>query len=199
MANRLILATSSQIRIRLFQNAGIPVVALPARIDEGAIKSALVNDGARPRDIADALAQQKAQKIGLKHPEDTTIGCDQILELDGTLMGKPGSPDDAAEQLSELSGTTHSLFSSAVIFSGGAPIWRHVGSVKLQMRPLSNSYISDYVERNWESIRHSVGGYKLEEEGIRLFHRVDGDYFHVLGLPFLEIVNYLIERGQIPG
>ena len=82
---------------------------------------------------------------------------------------------------------------------GAEPIWRHVGVVKLRMRQASASYLDGYVERNWESIQHSVGGYKLEEEGVRLFHRIDGDYFNVLGLPLLELLAYLTLRGAIEG
>lgn len=199
MANPIILASASEIRLQVFQNAGINVTAIPGKIDEDAIKTALVSEGAKPRDIADALAEGKARKTGLKHPGAFTIGCDQVLELSGAMLSKPQSLDNAREQLSQMSGQKHHLHSAAVIYNDGKPIWRHIGRATMHMRDLQAEYIDSYVQRNWDSVRYSVGSYKLEEEGIRLFHRVEGDYFHVLGLPFLEIVNYLIERGCIEG
>ncbi|MEJ2022899.1 MAG: Maf family protein, partial [Maritimibacter sp.] len=96
-----------------------------------------------------------------------------------------------------LSGQTHKLLSAAVLYEAGEPIWRHVGVVRLTMHQLSESYVEDYVSRNWDSIRHAVGAYKLEEEGVRLFSRIEGDYFNVLGLPLTELLSYLITRGEV--
>jgi len=96
-----------------------------------------------------------------------------------------------------MRGKVHRLLTAAVIYEGGAPVWRHVGVVQLQMRDVSDSYLDDYVARNWDSIRHSVGAYKLEEEGVRLFGRITGDYFHVLGLPLLELLGFLMTRGVL--
>jgi len=98
-----------------------------------------------------------------------------------------------------MRGKVHQLLSAAVIYGEGKPQWRHVGTVRLHMRDASDTYLEDYVSRNWDSIRWSVGGYKLEEEGVRLFHRVEGDTFNVLGLPLLEMLSYLTLRGVLPG
>ena len=113
------------------------------------------------------------------------------------MLSKPTSAEDAAEQLRNLSNDRHSLLSAAVICEDGKPIWRQVGQVRLRMRNLSEDFIQDYVARNWESIHHAVGCYKLEEEGVRLFTGIEGDYFHVLGMPLLELLNYLTLRGDL--
>ena len=97
-----------------------------------------------------------------------------------------------------MRGQRHSLLSAAVVYEDMKPVWRHIGQVRLVMRDASDDYIEDYVARNWDSIRHSVGGYKLEEEGVRLMSRIDGDYFTVLGLPLVELLSYLTLRGTLP-
>ena len=104
-----------------------------------------------------------------------------------------------AQDLRKMAGKTHTLCSAAVIYEGSKPVWRHVGIVRMHMRQLSDAYIQDYVARNWDGICHCVGGYMLEAEGARLFRRIEGDYFHVLGLPLLEILDYLTVRGVIDG
>jgi septum formation protein len=154
-------------------------------------------EGATPRDMADSLAEFKARKISEKNPGQLVLGCDQIAELGGEILSKPKSEVEAARQLGEMSGKTHRLLSAAVLYQDRKPCCRHVGLVRLKTRYLSKSYIDKYVSRNWESIRHSVGGYKLEEEGVRLFSKIDGDYFNVLGLPLSELLSYLITRGEL--
>lgn len=194
----LILASTSPIRLQLLRAAAVPVTAQPARVDEDAIKAALLAEGAKPRDIADTLAEMKARKVSEKFPGDVVLGCDQVLEFQGELFSKPETPEDARGQLAHLRGHTHRLLSAAVIYDQGRPVWRHVATARLTMRMLSDSYLEDYVARNWDSIRHSVGAYKLEEEGARLFSAIEGDSFTVLGLPLLPVLGYLGDRGIIP-
>lgn len=197
MSHLLVLASGSEIRATLLRNASLNMKAVPARVDEEAIKAGMLAEGAKPRDVADALAEHKARRVSAKHREAFVLGCDQVADLMGKLLSKPETPHDARAQLRELSNHTHKLLSAAVLYHDGRPIWRHVGVVRLTMRELSDAYIEDYVARNWESIRHSVGGYKLEEEGVRLFSQIDGDYFTVLGLPLTELLSYLIDRGEL--
>ncbi|MDF0601283.1 Maf family protein [Psychromarinibacter sp. C21-152] len=199
MPQPIILASGSAIRRQLLENAGVPFDADPVRVDEDTIRDTMQADGAAPRDIADALAEAKARRGSARHPDALVIGCDQVLNFDGRLLTKPDSPAEARAQLDALAGKRHQLLSAAVIYENGEPQWRHIGVVRMQMRQPSETYLDDYVARNWESIRSSVGGYKLEEEGIRLFTRVDGDYFTVLGLPLIEILGYLTTRGILPG
>ena len=195
---RLILASGSAIRADLLRRASLAVEVIPARVDEDAIKSAFLAEQAKPRDIADALAEAKARKVAARHPDRMVLGCDQVLDFQGTLFSKPETPEDARDQLRRMRGKRHMLLSAAVIYDNAKPVWRHVGTVRLHMRDLSDAYIDDYISRNWESIRHAVGAYKLEEEGPRLFTRIDGDHFNVLGLPLLEILSYLTLRGTLP-
>ena len=198
MAPPLILASGSEIRQQLLRNAGVEFAVQPARVDEETIKQSLLAEEATPHDISDALAEFKARRISEKNPNALVLGCDQVLELKGEMLSKPKSPEDARDQLKRLRGARHKLLSAAVLYEEGKPIWRHVGQVRLTMRPFSDSYLDSYVERNWNSIQHSVGCYKLEEEGVRLFSQIEGDYFTVLGLPLLPFLNYLTLRGDLP-
>jgi len=199
MTDHIILASGSDIRATLLRNAGVTFDVVVPRVDEETIKLSLIAEQASPRDIADALAETKALRVATKKPDALVIGCDQVLALDRQLLSKPESPEHAIAQLTSLRGKTHQLLSAAVIYADGKPQWRHVGQTRLFMRDVSDAYLTDYVHRNWDSIRHSVGAYKLEEEGARLFSRIEGDYFNVLGLPLLELLSYLTLRGTIDG
>ena len=193
----ILLASGSDIRAKLLTQAGLDFEVEVARVDEDSIKAAMLAAQARPREIADCLAEAKARRVSQKFPDPLVIGCDQVLDFEGTLLSKPVSEQDAKDQLASLSGKRHELLSAAVVYQAGEPVWRFIGTVKLTMRPLSEAFIQSYVARNWQSIRHSVGGYKLEEEGVRLFQRVEGDFFHVLGMPLLELLSFLSIRGVI--
>ncbi len=197
MPKPIILASGSEIRANLLKNAGVSFEVQKARVDEDSIRVSLEAEQASPRDIADTLAEMKARKISEKRPKALVIGCDQVLDHRGQVFTKPITPEDARGQLQRLRNDRHALLSAAVIYEAGQPVWRHVGQVRLEMRDFSDAYLTGYVERNWDSIRHSVGGYKLEEEGVRLFNKIEGDYFTVLGLPLIEMLNYLTELGEL--
>ncbi len=197
MSQTLILASGSAIRAQLLAQAGLEFVIERPRVDEDMLRAALLADGASPRDLADALAEMKSLKVSEKNAEALVIGCDQVLDCGGQVFSKPQSRAEAHQQLMQLRGKRHSLLSAAVICQAGKPIWRHVGQVRLFVRDFSESWLEGYLDRNWPDIADAVGAYKLEKEGVRLFSRVDGDYFTVLGLQLLDILSYLSLRGDI--
>lgn len=197
MPQQLILASGSLIRAQLLRQAGLAFDVIRPTVDEDLLRDALLSEGASPRDLADALAEMKAMRISEKHPESLVIGCDQVLDLGGQVLTKPSTREDAAAQLIALRGKRHSLLSAVVICDAGKPIWRHIGQVRLMVRDFSDDWLEGYLDRNWPDIADSVGAYKLEKEGVRLFSRVEGDYFTVLGLPLLDLLSYLSLRGDI--
>lgn len=198
MMRPLLLASASQIRLQLLRNAGLEVTAQPARIDEESIRQSLEANAATPRDIADALAEMKARKLAEKHPESLVLGCDQVLAFKGRVFGKAATATEAHAQLSAFRGQSHQLISALVLYDGGKPIWRHISEAELTMRQLSDSYLDNYLARNWGKLQETVGCYKLEEDGIQLFSAIKGDYFSILGLPLLALIGYLATRGFIP-
>ncbi|HEY9022572.1 MAG: Maf family nucleotide pyrophosphatase [Paracoccaceae bacterium] len=197
MPQPLILASGSSIRAQLLTQAGLAFEVVRPRVDEEMVRDALLSEGASPRDLADALAEMKSLRVSEKHPAALVIGCDQVLDLQGKVLSKPESRDAARAQLMDLRGKRHSLLSAVVICEGGKPIWRHIGQVRLMVRDFSEAWLDGYLDRNWPDIAEAVGSYKLEKEGVRLFSRVDGDYFTVLGLPLLDLLSYLSLRGDI--
>jgi septum formation protein len=196
---QLILASTSATRSEMLKNAGLSFDVMAPMVDEEALKEGLQAEGLSPRNLADGLAEAKAVKLSAKHPGALVIGADQVLALDdGPLFDKPDSPETAKAQLGQMSGTSHRLFSAAVVAQRGTPVWRHVGIVRMHVRALSASFIDDYVERNWDSIRYCVGCYQIEGEGAQLFSRIEGDHFDILGLPLLPLLGFLRDRKELP-
>jgi septum formation protein len=194
---RLVLASSSKTRIGLLENAGLSFDAIPVRIDEEAIRRALLAEDAPPRDVADALAEFKARKGQEKRPEALVLGADQVLALKGRIFSKPADRAEAADHLATLQGQRHRLLSCAVLYHGGEPIWRATGEARLTMHPLAADEIEAYLDRAWPGVANSVGAYHAEGIGARLFSRIEGDWFSVLGLPLLDLLSYLRTRGWL--
>ena len=197
MSMQLVLASSSLARSQVLNNAGVVHEILSPQIDEDSVKVAMLADGYSHRDIADKIADMKARKASLQRAESYVLGCDQVLSFAGSLYSKPETKFNLETQLREMSGKTHQLISAAVIYKDMQPIWRHVGVATLSMDLLSDSVIDKYVEKNWDTVKFCVGGYEIERRGVQLFNEIQGDYFCILGLPLLEIMNFLKVRGVL--
>lgn len=195
----LILASQSASRRTMLDKADVPFSVIAAHIDESAIRASLHAEGTSPRDIADALAEAKAMRVGNKRPEAMVLGSDQILETEnGEMLSKPQTPEDAIRQLETLSGKPHRLWSAAVIVEGGRPIWRHVEKAVMHVRPLGSAFVRNYVDKHWESIGYTVGCYEIEGAGAQLFSHIEGNHFAVLGMPLIPLLGFLRERELMP-
>ena len=181
----------------MLSRAAVPFETVDVSLDEEAAKAGLAGAGFDPRGIAEELAQLKALSVSAG-PGDLVLGSDQTLELgDGTMLSKPSSRAEAKAQLRALAGTTHRLHAAAVIAETGAAIWWHCETVELAMRPLSDAFLETYLDLEYEQIRWSVGGYRIEGPGAQLFERVEGSHFAIIGMPLLPLLAYLRERGYL--
>jgi len=197
MEESLVLASGSAIRRVLLENAGVSAALSPARVDKEMLRAALEAEGVCARDMSDALAEAKACKVSGKSAGKLVLGCDQILEFQGKALGKARDLAQLREQLSEMRGKSHVLWSAGVLYRDAKPVWRHIERVDLHMVYFSDSYLDGYLTRNGEDLLGCVGGYMYEAEGARLFSRVDGSYFAVLGLPLLPLLQQLSRMGVI--
>ena len=197
MMQAIVLASGSASRRAMLDAAGVAFDAVSPGVDEEAAKAALAH--LAPRDLADALAELKAVKVSLRHPGRLVLGSDSVVSLaDGSLLDKPESRDQAADHLARMSGTRHDLWSAAVIAENGRPVWRHVEAAKMHVRPLSPGFIEGYLDQEWPAIAGCVGCYRIEGPGAQLFSRIEGSQFTVLGLPLLNVLDYLRTREVIP-
>lgn len=197
MTPPLILASRSPARAALLARARVTFEAVPAAVDEAAVKAGMLAEGAPPRDVADALAELKGLRVASRMPDRLVLGADQVLVCNGRLLDKPADLAGARAQLAALRGRRHELHSAVVAFEAGRPVWRHIGRAQLTMRPFSDGFLEAYLAAEGEAVLDSVGAYRLEEGGAQLFSRVDGDIFTVMGLPLLELLAFLRSRGIV--
>jgi septum formation protein len=194
---RLVLASSSGVRARLLEAAGVSFEIVPARVDEEAVKSSLIAEDASPRDIADALSELKALRVSASQPDALVLGADQVLAFEGEIVSKSATLAEASTLLWRLRGHKHELYAGAVLARGGSVVWRHVSRAELWMRPFGDAFLEDYLAREGEAVLGSVGCFQLEGLGAQLFSRIEGDYFSILGLPLLPLLAALREQGAI--
>ena len=191
------LASASKIRSRILNDAGIKHRCDPARIDEAALKTVLKNQTAGIETIATALADAKASEVSSRHPDAFVLGADQILECEGRWFDKPPDPEAAAVTLKALRGRRHRLISAISVFRKNECAWRHLETPSLTMRNFSDSFLARYIDDAGAEILESVGGYRLEGTGAQLFTSIEGNYFTILGLPLLAVLDFLRKVGVV--
>lgn len=192
----IILASGSKIRAKILEDADINFSVISKPVDEAAIKAAMLSEGARIRDIADALAEAKSIRVS-KTTEGLVIGADQIMTMDGQLLDKPPNIEAARERLLAMRGKAHKLIGAIVISENGYAVWRHISVVTLHVREFSDAWLDNYIEAEGDLMTKSVGAYRFEGRGAQLFTKVDGDSYSIMGLSLLPLLDYLRTRGAI--
>ena len=197
MNAKIILASSSEIRQKLFRNAGIPVITDPANIDENSIKLSLEKENKSHDEIVQILSDYKGINKANKWSDNIIISCDQILSFKGKILSKPKDIESAKKNLKNLSGSKHFLITASTIIENKNIVWRHLSKSEMFMRKLNDVQISSYINEVGSKCLSSVGGYMIEEQEIKLFNKINGDYFSILGIPLIEIINFLYEKNMI--
>lgn len=193
----LILASASTARAQMLRAAGVEIEIAPARVDEGELKLSLKQHGADPETAAIALAELKALQVSRGAPGRLVLGADQMLDCDGTWFDKPESRAAARAQLEALRGKTHRLTSAAVLARDGQRVWHHAAAARLAMRSFTDAFLDLYLDRAGETVLFSVGAYQLEGLGAQMFGRIDGDFFVILGLPLIPVLDILREQNML--
>ncbi len=196
MSAPLILASGSSIRARILAAAGVPFEVIKPDVDEDAIKRAAANAGLTLQQTAQRLADEKALAVAAGK-DRLVLGSDQIMAFEGKGFDKPRSIEEARDRLLLLQGKTHTLINAVSIARGGKIIDRTLDEPVLHMRPMSAAEIDAYLAAAGPEILASVGAYQVEALGSRLFDRIDGDYFAVLGLSLTPVLAYLRREGLL--
>ena len=189
------LASKSETRGKLLKNAKISFSRIDHGVDEDEVKISLQNQP--PTEIATKLSELKATQPNPENKEDLVIGSDQVLDLEGKLFNKARNLDEAKSQLVELSGKKHNLITSTVVAQNKNIIWRHLDKSTLVMRSLTTQEIDNYLNEVDKSILNLVGVYAIEQEGIKLFEQIDGDFFSIQGLSVTPLINFLRQHSLI--
>ena len=197
MKNKIILASKSVSRQAVLKNAGIDADIIPSNFDEDIVKQKHTDNPNAGNIIALDLAKKKALSVSKDNPDCYIIGADQTLSLDGKLYSKPKSVDGVKNHLQEFSGKTHTLHGGLAIAFNNEVIFSKSVECHMTVKKLSEEYIEWYGQTCGEAVQNSVGGYHFEGLGIQLFEKVDGDYFSILGLPIIPLVEFLQGQGII--
>jgi septum formation protein len=190
----LVLASSSAIRAAMLDRAGIRFSTENPAIDEAEEKSRYED----PELLTTALAQAKALAVSRRRPGDWVIGSDSVVSVGSRIFEKPNGRDEAGEHFRFFSGNPIRLTSAVALARAGAIDWNCCDSATLQVRPLSDEFIADYLDAEWPEVGYCVGVFRLEGRGVQLFEFIDGSYFTILGMPLLALLGALRDRRAIP-
>lgn len=193
---RLTLASKSAARAAILTGAGVRFETAGSDVDEERIKTAMLTEGAGPKEIAEALAEAKAAAVS-QDRAGLVIGADQTLDLAGELHDKVATLDEARRRLQSLRGRPHQLHSAVVVAEQGQVVWRETASATLTMRDFTDAFLESYLAGEGQAALGSVGCYRLEGPGAQLFSKIQGDYFTILGLPLMGLLELLRRRGVL--
>jgi septum formation protein len=191
----IILASTSATRQAMLRNAGVSFESVGPEVDERALIAQ--NSEWAAQDIALELASAKALDVSNRFPDAVVVGADQVLALGQVTYSKPRDIDECIKQLSELRAKSHRLISSVACARANQVLWTATDVATLQMRDFSHEFLHDYIARNNARCLMSVGGYQIEDLGLQLFERIEGNYFTILGLPLLQLLSQLRKLGEL--
>ena len=187
----IILASKSKARKEILEKNGIKCLVVPSNIDEEPVKESLLYDGASPEIISKNLAELKANKVSEKFNGKLILGADSVIDLNGELISKPSSRDNALETLNKLNGKKHCLISSACISKNGSIIWKYTDKAALTMKEMSDQQLIEYLSKIKDEALYAYNVYQIEGEGRNLFSKMEGDEDTIMGLPVKKIIEYL--------
>ena len=193
----LILASKSVARQSMLKNTSVEFQAIPAELNEEKIIQDLEEHGASATNICLSLAKEKALYISAQHNKSYIIGSDQVLTLDDKIYSKAQNKEEAIDRLLELQGKEHFLTSAVCVAKNNEILWHKTDAVALRMKKMDRVEIENYADKAGEILTSCVGAYAIEGLGIRLFDDIRGDYFTIMGMPLLPLLNYLGEEGAI--
>ena len=191
MINKIILASRSGVRKKILNQNNINCDVIPANVDEELIKESMLKEKAIPEIISKNLAEVKANKISLKKPEVLVLGADSVIDLNGELISKPTSREEAVDILEKLNGKKHKLISSVCISKNGSMIWNFTDAAVLTMKLLNLDEIKSYLIKIRDKELYAYGVYQIEANGRSLFSKIEGDEDTIMGLPVKQIKEYL--------
>ena len=195
MQNKIILASKSKVRKDILDKYNIESIVEPSNVDEDIIKFTLIKENATPEIISKNLAEIKANKISVKKLDQLVLGADSVIDLDGELISKPESREDAMKILKKLNGKSHFLISSVCISKNGSMIWNYTDKAMLTMKNLSDEELKKYLSKISNEALYAYNVYQIEGEGRHLFSNIKGDEDTIMGLPIKKIKEYLKIQG----
>ena len=191
MINNIILASKSEVRKKILNKNGINCQVIPANVDEDQIKKSLLEEKATPEIISKNLAELKANKVSGKKPNELVLGADSVIDLNGQIISKPKSREEALGILKKLNGQKHQLISSVCVSKNGVMMWNYTDAATLIMKQLNLDEIKSYLKKIKDKELYAYGVYQIEADGRSLFSKIDGDEDTIMGLPIKKIKEYL--------